>query len=484
MQKPVNFPEQPSHIWNKFFEITQIPRPSKKEEKFRDFLVSTAASKKLEYKVDSVGNVVIYVPGTEGKEDSPAVIIQNHMDMVTDAVPERNINFETDPIITYIKDGWIWADGTTLGADNGIGCAAALAIIEDSSAIHPPLELLFTVDEETGLNGANGLDGSLLKGRKMLNLDTEEWGSFYIGCAGGIDYDLVSTMKMNDPVSSKVPVKITVGELCGGHSGCDIHMQLANSIKLLGEVLYEIQGIEIELSQLNGGKAHNIIPRDSSAIVYIEKSKLDELNQELSRIKSRWLTHFAKSDLNVALTAEIVDGFSSKVISSEDFKRIVNFFNVFPHGAHLYNLEIEDLVSLSNNLAICTIDDGKFFAKTSVRFLDREEAVSFEFKLKAVADLCGMNIEKLSEYPSWKPDFTSDLLQNVREEYKKLYGEEAKIKAIHAGLECGILIEKLGKTEAVSFGPTIKGAHSPSERMDVESVAKFWELFKGLLAVM
>lgn len=477
--KPVNFPEEPKHLWNIFYDFTQTPRPSKKEEKIIEYLEKLALDNSLEYIKDNAQNIIIKVPGKNGREQDDPVIIQNHIDMVTDAIHTKKINFEKDPIETFVEDGWLKANGTTLGADNGIGCAAALATIFEKDLKHPPLELLFTVDEETGLNGALGLEAKYLSGKKMLNLDTEEWGSLYIGCAGGIDYELNKEISLVDSKMSH-QVKIQVEKFIGGHSGLDIHEQRGNAIKYLAEFLDELRLVtRFELVEFRGGKAHNIIPRDAFCIINIEETKyIDEIHQKLSK---RWSQFLPQNDKNFLLGHQVCEFRKEKCLGQSDTNMIIDYMNLFPHGAHSYILENRDLVSMSNNFARFLVVNGKVYTQSSVRFFDREEVKSLERQIRLLGKQFNMNVETHSEYPSWKPVLKNPVLETVKSTYKDLYKQEPIVTAIHAGLECGILREKIGPIDVCSFGPTIMGAHSPDERVDIESVKHFWTLFKGVL---
>lgn len=480
MHIPSHFPDQPKALWSYFHSINQLPRPSRQEEKVRDFILAEAKKFNLETHKDEVGNVIVYVPASKGYENHETVIIQNHMDMVTDATPDRKINFSTDPIITFRDGDWIKADRTTLGADNGIGCAAALALMSDDSIAHPALELLFTIDEETGLKGAWGVDASKLQGKKMINLDTEEWGSLYIGCAGGIDYEFQKKVQM---VPSKIKAsffKLTVGGFLGGHSGVDIHEQRGNAIKFLLEWLHELPFEKVEIAEWRGGKAHNIIPRDAFAIVKMENSA--EAESALQKVTARWKSFMPKNDQVFCGNVEETDYSSDMVVDSKDLKSVLKFLLAFPHGAHAYDLESHrSLVSLSNNLAISLLVRGEFYLQSSLRFFDRGECVGLENQISALAEGFGINFTKNGEYPSWKPVRENKLLDLVSQKYQNLFSKEAKVTAIHAGLECGILRDKIGPIDAVSFGPTIMGAHSPDERVHVPSVETFWTLLKEVL---
>lgn len=481
MEKPINYPAQPAHLWDQFFNITQVPRPSKKEGKIREYLINLAKSQNLKWVEDSVQNIVIYVPGKNGRENEEPIIIQNHMDMVTDATSDRAIDFENDPIKTYVKDGWLRADRTTLGADNGIGCAAALALIFEKDVVHPPLELLFTVDEETGLNGALGLEAKYLKGKKMLNLDTEEWGSVYVGCAGGIDYEFNAEIDYEEPNQNYSFYDLGVKGLVGGHSGVDIHEQRANAIKILTDILYEFPMDEYELGDIVGGRAHNIIPREASAVIGFKKENEEHFKEILNNLKERYSGYFNQEDQNIVLSLTKRDA-PSKVLDQETKYQILNFLTLFPHGAHKFsNVAGKKLVSMSNNLAKVIAKNGAFYVQSSLRFFDRNEVIELEKKMLALAGTFGLDVHKNSEYPSWKPASNNKVLDTVTKVYRETFNKEANITAIHAGLECGILRDKIGPIDVVSFGPTIMGAHSPDERVEISTVDTFWLLLTNVL---
>ena len=483
MSKPTNFPSEPKYLWDVFYDFTQTPRPSKQEQKIQAYLIDLAKKHSFEWKQDSAGNIIIYVPGKNGREADESVLIQNHIDMVTDALPEVKIDFANDPIQTEVKDGWLKAKGTTLGADNGIGCAAALGIALDATAIHPPLELLFTVDEETGLNGALGLETEHLKSRKMLNLDTEEWGSLYIGCAGGIDYQFEKDFSLINRPDDMDFYKFSISGLVGGHSGLDIQEQRGNAIKMVIEYLSEaLNNGEIRISEIRGGRAHNIIPRDAFVKFFAPKGLKAQLDELAVLMKKRWLSYLPKEDHDFQIDL-VEEEPLAKSLSADDSKSLIHFSGLFPHGAHAYDLASgRELVGMSNNMARLLLVSGKAYVQTSVRFFDREEARKLELQLKALGDVFGYAVESASEYPSWKPVMENPVLETVKSVYKETFSEEAEVTAIHAGLECGILKDKIGSVDVVSFGPTIMGAHSPDERIEIESVSKFWLLLKNVLA--
>ncbi len=483
MNIPTHFPAEPKNLWAYFHSINQIPRPSRNEEKFREFILDEAKKYQLKTHVDEVGNVIVYVPASKGYENHETVIIQNHMDMVTDATPDRHINFNTDPIITFREGDWIKADRTTLGADNGIGCAAALALMNDDSISHPALELLFTIDEETGLKGAWGVNAEFLKGKKMLNLDTEEWGSLYIGCAGGIDYEFNKKVEMTAPTSKGESVKLVVGGFLGGHSGVDIHEQRGNAIKFLMDWMTSMPEGSFEIAEWRGGKAHNIIPRDAFANVIVKDMKVAE--EMAQKTMNRWMGFMPENDRAFFAKVEKLDSPLNEVVKAADVKNLMSFLIAFPHGAHAYDLPSNKaLVSLSNNLAISLMVRGQFYLQSSLRFFDRGECVGLENQVQALARGFGMDFTKNGEYPSWKPVRENKLLDLVASKYETVFKNKAKVTAIHAGLECGILRDKIGPIDAVSFGPTIMGAHSPQERVHVPSVEHFWTLLKEVLKAL
>ena len=483
--KPVNYPLNPESLWSIFYDFTRVPRPSKEEEKIRHYLVQVAEKNNLKYVIDNPGNIIIYVPGKNGREADEPVIIQNHIDMVTDALKGKEINFSTDPIETLVDGDWLTADRTTLGADNGIGCAAALATIFESKLAHPPLELLFTVDEETGLNGALGLETKYLTGKKMLNLDTEEWGSLYIGCAGGIDYEFNQSFEQVPAQSKYKTVKVHVEGFIGGHSGLDIHEQRGNAIKFLGEILSEAFGeIDLELCEFRGGRAHNIIPREAIAILKIKEADIDRLDELSHSFEERYKSFLPENDKVFKVGFEELLDSKLESLRREDFKKLLDFIILIPHGAHKFDLSAKKIVSLSNNLAKLILVNGEFYAQSSLRFFDREEIRSIEKNLQVLSQKLGINWETHSEYPSWKPVANNPVLEVVKNCYSRIYKEEPVVTAIHAGLECGILKSKLGELDVVSFGPIITGAHSPDERVHIPSVTKFWDLFTEVLKVI
>ncbi len=486
MSKPKNYPSSPTHIWERFYQLTRVPRPSKKEEKVKAYLVEQAKERGCKYKIDEVGNVVIYLPASAGYESHQTVIIQNHMDMVCDKLPERKIDFENDPIDIDVVNGHIIAVGTTLGADNGIGCATALALMDDLSVKHPPLELLFTVDEETGLGGALNVDPKLLSGKKMINMDTEEWGAFYIGCAGGEDYKIFGDFDTSSTASMMkdfATLKVSLGGLKGGHSGIDIHRNRGNAIKILASLLSDLSAKhQFFLADFVGGQAHNIIPRDAHAVICIKKelanTVLPTLLPRLAEIKG----YLSKEDKDATIVVAN-ESERKSVLTIESRDRFLSCITMLPHGAYSYNWDsAEPLVNISCNLAITKMVAGEFYAQLSGRFFDKHQLREISDRVKSCAKMCNLRLEVGLGYPSWKPEFSGNgLLELSKTVYKEMFGHDAKVKAIHAGLECGVLTDRLGKMDMISLGPNLYSVHSPSERLEIASTNDFWKLIVGIL---
>ena len=480
---PENYPVEPKAMWQRFYDLTQVPRPSKKEEKVRAYLVNAAKEAKLKYRTDEVGNVVIYVPGTVGYEQNDTVILQSHMDMVCDKLPEKTFDFENDPIEVLIIDGWVRANGTTLGADNGFGCAVMLATMDDKTLKHPPLELFFTVDEETGLHGALNFDPDMLSGRRLINIDSEDWGDVYVGCAGGIDYKLRKEFKSQSQSGDYCTVRIDFDGLKGGHSGMDIIWGRGNAIKLVSTLLGRLQEHDARLVEFSGGRAHNIIPRDAYAVINIGKDKVDILKSIADGVVLDMNDILPDEDKNLSVSLTVLEAPILKSLSLEDTEDFIRTITLFPHGAHGFNWNADiPLVSSSNNLAICKLVGDELYIESSLRFFDRKEATLIEDKITVLGSEYGLDVKREGEYPSWKPIFDGELLDIVKAEYRESFGGEMKVKAIHAGLECGIIKDRLGDLDAISIGPNITGVHSPSEGVEIESSNQFWKLFSGLLA--
>ncbi|MBA6414357.1 beta-Ala-His dipeptidase [Parahaliea sp. F7430] len=479
--KPDNYPQQPSHIWEHFYQFTQIPRPSKHEQAVRQYVIDQAEALGHRWQCDAVGNLVVYVPATPGMESSGTVIIQNHLDMVTVKTEDKQHDFFRDPLSLAISDGWLHADRSTLGADNGVGCAAALALMTDDSVAHPPLELLFTIDEETGLVGASELDASMLSGERMLNLDTEDWNELYIGCTGGGGWSFTRTFKTELPASNLSYFSLSLKGLAGGHSGIQIHQQLGSAIKLLVDFLQSIE--QVQLVHFKAGVAHNVIPREGEVIFACPSSEAEHLPEILDKLIQQWLGYLPAADHGLSAALETADPAAG--LSVEDSTLLLDLLAAFPHGAQSYNLEQPaDLVDLSINLACVELSEGQLELESSLRFFNAEQAIPLRRSVESLARLAGLQVEPKAGYPGWQPDFGSPLLAKAKALHQRLFGIEPAVKAIHAGLECGILKSKKPDVDILSFGPTIRAAHSPSERLEIATVAPFWQLLTALLAEM
>ncbi len=480
MSQPANYPTQPEALWQRFYEITQIPRPSAEEAAVRDHVIALAESSHCAWKTDQRGNLVVMVPGSAGREQEAPVIIQNHLDMVTVKTDDKQHDFQRDPLTLQVEDDWLLADRTTLGADNGVGCAAALALMTTEGLSHPPLELLFTVEEESGLWGASDLDPELLSGRRMLNLDSEDWPEFFVGCTGGRGWVMRKPLAREAAADNSEAFTLRLRGLSGGHSGIQIHQQLGNAIKLLGQWLLGARAQGARLVAFDGGIAHNVIPREASLTVQVPAGSgpaLEALNAEML---ARWRSYLPEVD--GGLTLELKAAPAGEVLPAPEQAAFEQMLQVFPHGAISYNAQQPaDLVDLSINLAVVRVDAEGLFLETTLRYFNSDEAEGLAQQVMAIAEWQGLAVEQTIDYPGWQPDFDGELLALGKTVYDELFGGEPQVKAIHAGLECGILKGKLGECDILSFGPTIRGAHSPRERLEISTVEPFWRLLTGIL---
>jgi len=471
---------EPESLWRNFATLSAQPRPSKGEEKVLQTIKDFADELGLEWKQDAVGNLVVYKPGSGGGESAPPVLVQAHVDMVTEANEGVQHDFWKDPI-KLIRDGaWIKADGTTLGADNGIGAAACLALMEAGSDVAlPPLECLFTVDEETGLTGAYDLDASMLKSKVMLNLDSEEWGSVTIGCAGGGNNIVRLPVVHEEPAAASVPMRITVKGLMGGHSGIDIHQYRGNAISMLVRALRAAKTAEgsLQVAGVFGGDKHNAIPRECSASAFVKEGKEEAVQKAVDAVCSELKREYGDFETNLQMITERVKKGERQVLSEESAEKLLSLLELLPNGVIKTSHVVEGLVETSNNLASVAPDPDspgtyKVVASTRSSFLAALEAV--RSKISALAKLLGASVEQDEPYAGWAPDKSSRVVELVRKEMEELTGKEVELKALHAGLECGVLGSKMAGLDMVSFGPTITGAHSPDERVQIETVKPFW----------
>jgi dipeptidase D len=467
---------KPASVWAFFKEILNIPRPSKKEEKIIAYLLEFGKKNGLETLQDEIGNVLIRKPATPGYENRRSVVLQSHVDMVCEKNSDKVHDFEKDPIDTFIKDGWVYAKGTTLGADDGIGVAAQLALLSADNIEHGPIECLFTIDEETGLTGAFELQPGFLKSDMLLNLDSEDEGQLFIGCAGGQDTLAWLPFDKEEVPDGYTAHKIMVAGLKGGHSGDDIQKGLGNANKLLNRFLWESRDeLGLKLSVFNGGNLRNAIAREAFAILLIKKEKSHDLKEFVRNYREIFRSefHVTEPDLNFTMSdAEIPE----YIVDEESTDELLNAIYACPHGVIAWSQDIENFVETSTNLASVKMEEDEFVITTSQRSSVETAKTDICNMVASVFHLAGARIQHSDGYPGWKPDPDSKIVEITESSYKKLFHTEPEVLAIHAGLECGLIGDKYPGMDMVSFGPTIKGAHSPDERIEIESVQKFWDL--------
>ncbi len=466
---------QPHLIWRYFHEITQVPRPSKKEEKILAYLKKFAEDRNLDYDQDECGNIVIRKAATKGYENRQTVILQSHVDMVCEKNNDTEHNFETDPIRTVIKDGWVYADGTTLGADNGIGCAAELAILDDNTLEHGPIECLFTVDEETGLTGAMNLAPGFVKGTILLNLDSEDEGEMFIGCAGGMGTAAVFKYTPESAPSEYFYAKINVSGLKGGHSGGDIHVGLGSANKIITRVLYAIQNNSpMVLSHIDGGNLHNAIAREATATIGVPMNQKENITIIVNELNAAVQEELKVVDPNVKIQISSTKT-PDRIICKDTVKRLIQALYACPHGVAGMSHAIEGLVETSTNLASIKMKENhEIHIETSQRSSSESLKTDIGNTVKSVFELAGASVEVRDGYPGWSPNPDSPILKVAQETYSRLFGKEPLVKAIHAGLECGLFLSKYPYLDMVSFGPTLRDVHSPVEKMEIATVEPFW----------
>jgi len=472
---------QPKRVFEIFDEINQVPRPSKKEEKIRAYLLEFAAKHNIEVKTDAIGNVVMTKPATTGHENAPTVIMQAHMDMVCES-NDKSFDFENNPIKTIVDGEWLKADGTTLGADNGIGMAAALAALTDDSFVHGPLEALFTVDEETGLTGANNLGEGMISGSMLLNLDSEDDAEIFVGCAGGVDTTCTFTYNRSFAPSDFLYFKIDVSGLQGGHSGGDIHLGRANANKLVARFLFDLsRKYEISLAEIDGGNLRNAIPRAAHAVFGVHTSRKEDVRVLLNEYTAAIENEYTGLEPTMKIVLESVET-PSFTIDSETSANVIKALYSAPHGVISMSRDLPGLVETSTNLAsVKMIADNRILVTTSQRSSVESRKHDIAAQVEALFTLAGAEVKHGDGYPGWAPNLKSRIMAIARDAYKELYGIEPAIKAIHAGLECGLFLQKYPHLDMVSFGPTLRDVHSPSERMHIPAVDRFWQQLKLIL---
>jgi len=471
----------PTAIWHYFQEILKIPRPSDHEEKIRAYLIEFAESRNLYHKTDASGNLVIRKNAHPGMESAPAVCLQSHLDMVCEKNSDVEFNFFQDEISGIIDGEWVKAQGTTLGADDGIGIAAQLAILDSADIIHGPLECLFTVAEETGLTGAFGLETGFLKSDILLNLDSEDEGEIFIGCAGGIDLTAWLDYSKEEVPAGYRGLELMVKGLKGGHSGDDIHKGLGNANKLLNRFLWEYSDdLELRIHSFDGGNLRNALAREAQVIAAAPQDKVEMIRKAFANFASVISKEFSITEPDLELTfAECP--LPPWVIDEDSHCNLLNSLYGCPHGVYAWSHAIPGLVETSTNLAAVKMEGDRIKITTSQRSSVASAKMDISQMVESVFLMAGAETERSTGYPGWNPNPDSPVLEITRKAYVELFGDEPKVKAIHAGLECGLFLEKYPNLDMVSFGPTIKGAHSPDERLLIPSVEKFWLLLTEVL---
>jgi dipeptidase D len=472
---------EPKSVWNFFEEITQIPRPSKKEEKIAAYIIDFAKKHGFEYKTDKLGNIVVRKPATPGMENRVPTVIQGHLDMVCEKNADVEFDFLTDPIQPWIDGDWVKAKGTTLGADNGIGLAMGLAVLASNDIPHPPMELLCTLDEETGLTGAVQLGTDLLNGRILINLDSEEDGAFTIGCAGGTNTSATFMYDEDAVPSGSVAYEVAIRGLQGGHSGIEIHDGRANAIKLLNRFLWTItKNLDVRISSIKAGSAHNAIPREAFAVVTLSPAIENQFREKVAEFDRIYKSEWQTKEKNISLTAETTS-LPTRIMSKSLQKRLLTSIYAAPHGPLRYSPDIPGLVQTSTNLAIVETRPLEIFVLTSQRSSVETEKTDMANTVRSSFELGGAVVRHGDGYPAWQPNINSPILNTAIKIYKEMTGKEPKVEAIHAGLECGLIGEKYPGMDMLSFGPTLKEVHSPNEKVQISTVQNCWNLLVKIL---
>jgi dipeptidase D len=471
----------PVEVWKHFHALTQIPRPSKKEAEVIEYMKKFGKDLGLETIVDEVGNVIIKKPATPGMENRKGVVMQGHLDMVPQKNNDRDFNFEKDPIEAVIDGEWVTANGTTLGADNGIGVSAAMAVLESNTLKHGPVEALFTIDEETGMTGAFGLKPGLLKGDILINMDSEDEGELYVGCAGGIDVSATKMYTQEDAPMDYKAYKVHVLGLKGGHSGMDIPLGRANANKLMFRFLMQAESdVKIRLAEAAGGDLRNAIPRESYAILVVPSDAAATFESMVSEYQEIYSNEFVDTEPDLSFTCETT-AMPAKVIPVKEQSKFIRAIYACPNGVQRMSQSMAGLVETSNNLAIARVKGGKFEAHNLTRSSVDSAKEATAWKIAAVFQLIDAEVTLTGEYPGWKPNMDSPILKTCQEVYHKNFGKVPEIKAIHAGLECGLLGGVYPSFDMISFGPTIRFPHSPDEKVKIDTVQKFWDFLVKIL---
>ena len=472
---------EPISLWNKFADLNAVPRPSKKEERIIEFIKAFGNSLGLETFEDQIRNVIIRKPATPGMENRKSIVLQSHLDMVHQKNNDTVFDFDVQGIEMFVDNDWIKAKGTTLGADNGIGVATIMAILESDTIPHPAIEALFTIDEETGMTGALNLKANILKGSILLNLDTEQDDEIDIGCAGGIDVTAVGNYQMEELPADYSAWRISVKGLNGGHSGMDIHKGLGNANKIMNRLLYkgfELFGLAV--SEINGGSLRNAIPRESESIIILPKNKINDFNtafeQLIKDIKFELKT--TEPTLQIGLQEAPLPNL---IMNSVSQIQLINAIYSVSNGVYRMSADIDNLVETSNNLARVIVKDGKIFIACLTRSSIESSKMDLAQALEANFKMANLQVSFSGSYPGWTPNVSSPILKVLTSVYEQLHQKKPKVVACHAGLECGILGKNYPNMDMISFGPTILGAHSPDERVSISSVQKYWRFVLEIL---
>ena len=462
---------EPTVMWNNFADLNAVPRPSKKEERVIQFIKSFGETLNLPTYVDEVGNVIIKKPATKGMEDRVTIVLQSHLDMVHQKNAATNFDFNTQGIEMFVEGDWVKANGTTLGADNGIGVASIMALLESTTIPHPALEALFTIDEETGMTGALALKGGLLDGSIMLNLDTEDDDELTIGCAGGVDITATGTYT-SEATKHNMAYKISVKGLTGGHSGMDIHRGRGNANKIMNRLLLNLtRDLTIEIASIDGGSLRNAIPRESVSVITVGDA--NNLKKSIQEFESIIQAEYKTTDPHVVITIEETD-IPTQVVSADFQYKLLRSIYACPFGIYRMSSDIAGLVQTSNNVARVIVKDGAYQIQCLTRSSVDSEKLDLQHAITSAFELMGANMVAAGSYPGWTPKPSAPIVKLMSDLYKERYHSEAKVSACHAGLECGILGTNYPEMQMISFGPNIKGAHSPDERTQISSVQKYW----------
>jgi len=466
---------EPKSLWNHFADLNAVPRPSKKEERVIQFMKDFGASLQLETIVDEVGNVIIKKPASAGMEDRQTIVMQSHLDMVHQKNADTQFDFDSQGIQMFVEDDWIKARGTTLGADNGIGVATIMALLASSDIAHPPIEALFTIDEETGMTGAMGLKGDLLDGSILLNLDTEDDHELTIGCAGGVDVTATGVYIQDSTPTDMQAFQISIRGLTGGHSGMDIHKGRGNANKLMNRLLYQAaKNYQLRIASIDGGSLRNAIPRESFAVVVLPNDKVSFFEKFIDQQTKILLSEYTTTDNDLQIAVEKTD--LPKHIADQSFQsKLLSALYACPNGIYRMSPDIEDLVQTSNNLARVVVKDGSYSVQCLTRSSVDSEKMDLATSIQGAFELLGASISFSGDYPGWAPKPGAEIVKIMSNLYEEMFDGKADVNACHAGLECGILGTNYPDMEMISFGPNIRGAHSPDEKVQISSVQKYWK---------